>query len=450
MDDKTRIAALTAAAQNMQAGNLDEMERVLAPVFEALPEDADANIFMAIARQKQGRIDEAVPYARVAAANAPNEENILGTLGTILMAGGKQEEAVEVFQKITQLNPKSAQGLFTLGSVLQHLMRFDEAAEAFKALVRVAPERPQAKRNLAIALYEAERYEEALEPARIAADSLPNDMSAQFAYGKISLAAGQPEMALAVFDRLKGDGLFVSKAHAYREVALRELGLDAEADAISRFDDYVRPMHLKPPPGFATIKDFNDAVCAEMLSHPNLEDAPPQRATRNGQKVTRLLENPSPLMATFGEMIKGAVAEMQVHLKRDASDGPFSPSPPPGPCAIDLWVNIMHRQGHQRPHFHPQGWLSGCYYARVPERIETSGDAHEGWIEFGQPAYHLPHTKPPKLHLVKPEEGLIVLFPSYLFHRTIPFDSDEPRISFAFDLVPRAWVNPGERQGEEV
>jgi len=103
------------------------------------------------------------------------------------------------------------------------------------------------------------------------------------------------------------------------------------------------------------------------------------------------------------------------------------------------------------PHFHPQGWLSGCYYARIPERVESSGDAHEGWIEFGRPAYHLPHTKEPKLRIVKPEEGLIVLFPSYMFHRTVPFESDDLRISFAFDVVPRGWVADAlGRTGAEV
>jgi hypothetical protein len=37
---------------------------------------------------------------------------------------------------------------------------------------------------------------------------------------------------------------------------------------------------------------------------------------------------------------------------------------------------------------------------------------------------------------VRPVEGLLVLFPSYLYHRTIPFEGDAPRISVAFDFVP--------------
>jgi hypothetical protein len=30
----------------------------------------------------------------------------------------------------------------------------------------------------------------------------------------------------------------------------------------------------------------------------------------------------------------------------------------------------------------------------------------------------------------------MLLFPSYVYHRTIPFQDSEDRISFAFDVVP--------------
>ena len=39
-------------------------------------------------------------------------------------------------------------------------------------------------------------------------------------------------------------------------------------------------------------------------------------------------------------------------------------------------------------------------------------------------------------HVVKPEPGRLVLFPSYMWHGTVPFDGDAPRLTVAFDLVP--------------
>jgi hypothetical protein len=37
---------------------------------------------------------------------------------------------------------------------------------------------------------------------------------------------------------------------------------------------------------------------------------------------------------------------------------------------------------------------------------------------------------------VTPEVGLLVLFPSYFWHGTLPFKSEEPRLTVAFDAVP--------------
>jgi hypothetical protein len=42
----------------------------------------------------------------------------------------------------------------------------------------------------------------------------------------------------------------------------------------------------------------------------------------------------------------------------------------------------------------------------------------------------------PIVRSYQPYEGMVVLFPSYFYHRTEPFISDDKRISIAFDIVP--------------
>jgi len=65
----------------------------------------------------------------------------------------------------------------------------------------------------------------------------------------------------------------------------------------------------------------------------------------------------------------------------------------------------------------------------------------EGAFEFGTHGddYPINNNKSiedfPKSH-VMPKVGDIVLFPSSLFHRTIPFHADSKRICIAFDLKP--------------
>jgi hypothetical protein len=63
-------------------------------------------------------------------------------------------------------------------------------------------------------------------------------------------------------------------------------------------------------------------------------------------------------------------------------------------------------------------------------------DGREGWIKFGEPG--IP-TKPeaPAEHYVQPSPGLLVLFPSYMWHGTVPFSGDRNRLTVAFDVLPR-------------
>jgi hypothetical protein len=38
---------------------------------------------------------------------------------------------------------------------------------------------------------------------------------------------------------------------------------------------------------------------------------------------------------------------------------------------------------------------------------------------------------------VQPRVGTLVLFPSYMWHGTVPFRSTQARTTIAFDVVPR-------------
>ena len=95
----------------------------------------------------------------------------------------------------------------------------------------------------------------------------------------------------------------------------------------------------------------------------------------------------------------------------------------------------MHDQGHQLPHIHPGAWLSGVYYVKIPEVIRGDDEDRVGWIEFGEPPADMVAPTEHPLWLEQPVEGRMFLFPSYFYHRTVPFSSDEKRISIAFDVL---------------
>lgn len=98
------------------------------------------------------------------------------------------------------------------------------------------------------------------------------------------------------------------------------------------------------------------------------------------------------------------------------------------------WSVKLKSEGFHTMHIHPMGRISSVYYVDLPDEI-TSGDDKAGWLKFGEPNLILPHDLPAD-HFVKPQAGKLVLFPSYVWHGTVPFESDHPRTTVAFDIVP--------------
>jgi hypothetical protein len=68
----------------------------------------------------------------------------------------------------------------------------------------------------------------------------------------------------------------------------------------------------------------------------------------------------------------------------------------------------------------------------VPDTVKDES-AKEGWIKFGEPNFDIGLT--PR-RTIQPVPGRLVLFPSYMWHGTIPFHG-EARTTIAFDAVPR-------------
>ena len=104
----------------------------------------------------------------------------------------------------------------------------------------------------------------------------------------------------------------------------------------------------------------------------------------------------------------------------------------PKKYVVNGWYIRLLSGGEITAHVH-QGWLSGVFYLRVPKEIRNDA----GNIEFTLNGYDMPVIRddfPRQVVTTKP--GRMVLFPSSLPHRVIPFSENQERISIAFDIVP--------------
>jgi len=97
------------------------------------------------------------------------------------------------------------------------------------------------------------------------------------------------------------------------------------------------------------------------------------------------------------------------------------------------WSVRLRDAGYHVSHVHPQGWISSALYVALPD-ANRGADPHAGWLALGAPPAGLAPA-PIEPHYVEPRPGRLVLFPSWMWHGTVPFGEGE-RLTVAFDVAP--------------
>lgn len=113
-------------------------------------------------------------------------------------------------------------------------------------------------------------------------------------------------------------------------------------------------------------------------------------------------------------------------------------APPRGSFHVSAWANVSRRGNYHRMHNHPSSAWSGCYYVTGT----GSDDPLAGVLEFYDPRpftemVEVPGSPYGQRMLIRPTPGLLVMFPSWLYHFVHPMASDTPRISIAFNATWR-------------
>ena len=97
------------------------------------------------------------------------------------------------------------------------------------------------------------------------------------------------------------------------------------------------------------------------------------------------------------------------------------------------WSVRLRSGGHHSNHVHPLGWISSALYFALPERTVGEGE-DAGWFTLGEPDRKLGIDLQP-WRKIEPRPAHLVLFPSWMWHGTVPFAEGE-RLTVAFDVAP--------------
>ena len=356
-------------------------------------------------------------------------------MGVLLQRTGRDQEAIERFRLAIKLSPDYAQAYNNLSQSLAGLDQVDEAIAAGKKAVERQANYADAHNTLGSALSQAGRMDEAIASFRSALDLQPKFPSALKNLAVAQIIAGVPRDAVDACDKMLAIDATSVSALATKAVALSEARAMDDLNHLIDLNRNIVTQMVDPSPDFDDVDAFNAALVEHIVNHPSLTYELDGHATRKGKHTGELLTEPKGPMATFERLIDQAVERYQENLDDDY-DHPVAKTAPKK-WKLTAWSVVLEEAGHQIPHIHESGWLSGVYYPKVPRDMGSSEDDPSGWIEFGQPQELYQVRETPPLKLFQPKEGMLILFPSYFFHRTVPTGSQDLRVSIAFDVMRR-------------
>jgi tetratricopeptide (TPR) repeat protein len=136
----------------IEAGRLDEAERILSAVVTAQPDSADANFYLGLARFRADRPAEARPLLERAVKLSPDNGAAWKTLGLVTLSGGDMEGALPALGKACELIPKDPEACYYFARDLHALGRYEAARDPFERALRASPKKMLPRVHRAAAL----------------------------------------------------------------------------------------------------------------------------------------------------------------------------------------------------------------------------------------------------------------------------------------------------------
>ena len=330
---------------------------------------------------------------------APRSQALLLGKATMLMHGQRAAEALAVYEEMQARDPGDVHAIAGRASALVLLGRHAEAAALFESLA--------ARRS---------------DPSLMASAAVAQ------------MHNGDPERALALCEKGLAAAPGDKTCLAMMGIAWRMMG-DERDDWLNGYDRFVRVFDLEPPDGFSSMADFNAELAAQLERlHPSTREYLTQSLRRGTQTSDHLFGTGQELVDRLQTRLAESVARYVEELPEDESH-PFLSCNSGDFRFSGSWSSRLIADGFHVNHLHPDGWISSCYYVAVPDAVKDEAD-RPGWIKFGEPSFDVGLAQPIR-RAVQPVPGRLVLFPSHMWHGTIPFRNDAARMTIAFDAVPK-------------
>ena len=355
--------------------------------------------------------------------NFPKNTILLNFMAFAHMGRKQENEAIGFYNDALKINPSCVNTHNNLGSVHKQKQDYDQAINYFEKAVKINPKHLAANHNLADIYRIQKKWDKAL-----------------FYFNRISSSNSRAQILECNYFLYGLDVYKKTLVKFFREEPYN-LRIAAFATYVSKKDDikniypfcndplnYFYKNNLKKE--LLSKNKFLENLREQLREEPTFWE-PASVTTRNGyQSLRNLFDTSNTEILNLKEIIENQINIFKETYKL-SEDHLITKWPSKN--KIKGWYVKLVQKGFQKSHIHPGGWLSGVFYLKVPDKLKDK----EGSLKLSLCGYDYPYDKKLPDLIFAPKNFDIVLFPSSLFHETIPFNSQEERHVIAFDLQPK-------------
>lgn len=470
-DEAAAIPSVRAAAERLAnptlwqwtallQRSLDEHETALESFAEAArlaPADFKIAHGRAHAAMEAGL--DAVALFEHARSLAPGNGALLIGQAAAEAAVGRGELGAERMRRVLENTPMWIYGHEQLAQLLSTLGRGAEATQSLEQAIARLPREPRLREALLnlelrrgnygrlrdlvertraagiqfpeLAIYEAiqaaEHDGEVYPDALFGPASLPFSEMLDTWRVRHLLRVGEPAATLPILDNALS-GPRSAELWAYAVTAWRMVG-DPREQWLSGQAGLVQTFDLKD-----SLPPLDELSAFLRTLHVARGEYLDQSVRGGTQTDGPLFSRIDPIIRRVRSAIVAAVEEYRRNLPPVDPTHPLLGQPRDRPVRFaGSWSVRLGSGGRHSNHVHPQGWISSALYIALPGRAPDE-PADAGWFTIGDPDERLGLSIGPS-RTVEPVPGRLVLFPSYLWHGTVPFSEGE-RLTIAFDVRP--------------
>jgi tetratricopeptide (TPR) repeat protein len=461
---------LLCAQANRGLLKYDEAIRLLTSILQSKPNDASAKLELGKTYFTAGKCETAINYYFELINEGVNEFSIWHNLGNAYSNLSQFDKAIDAYQNSINLNPYYAQSYKNITQLKWEMGDHQGLFTHYKKAFALSLDDDELQLDYLEQLIRLGFNKEALTIVEVLTKS--NSLNAR----QISLSsraykvngdtkkAFEIEKKILTFKYLTIESMlsFVETAlqNNQFEVAHQQLVkvLQQEPDnqyalALSHTgarlapllfdnivllaDKFIFEFTINPPAEFNSLVDYCQALDKYLqVLHKGKHQPLDQTLHLGVQTRGNLFDDDHPLITHLVNEFERCVEEVKTSIQKINKTEKiilyqgFNSHKPS--YFSGSWSVRLHNMGYHSNHMHPMGWLSSAFYVTLPEEIQCERKK-AGWFQVGVPNIKL-QTELKPTRYIKPEIGKLILFPSFLWHGTVPFKEESYRLTVAYDV----------------